>query len=303
MFWENVDEFVKSSADTKGSTAKIDAKIDMKSYIKSGKVKTILIDNEAKPLTIEFAVDTEKLRAILKAEIARGVENFLHSFKTVANKMQGLDKLHIFLAGNSSRSPLVLECFNEMIQKQGESSGGKAAFEIFPPLGTPEARSKQEELGISISKNTDLSTAVTCKTGVVFGLLDSRGGGRIQVLSEIANDDEAKFEFYLGMEKFSKFKTLLGIDDMCVGRDKWHMIFEYADELSYDIYYTANARATTQELSTKEAKMTTLKLDKKYGENDVIKIKITDVNAFTYEVFSKQGKQLSSMKKTIHLTR
>ena len=46
---------------------------------------------------------------------------------------------------------------------------------------------------------------------------------------------------------------------------------------------------------------TIIKLDKSYGENDIIRLHKTSVNSFTYEVFSKEGKMLSNMQKVINL--
>lgn len=45
----------------------------------------------------------------------------------------------------------------------------------------------------------------------------------------------------------------------------------------------------------------TLKLDTEYGEHDVVKAKRLSANSFTYEVFDKNGKQLSKIGKEIKL--
>ena len=75
-------------------------------------------------------------------------------------------------------------------------------FEIFPTLGTEEAYKKQEEMGIEVDR-TDMQKP-TGKTGVAFGLVESRRGGVIKVINK-----EAKCKFFLGTEKMGKFNLVI----------------------------------------------------------------------------------------------
>ena len=298
--WENISTLLP----TQNENGEIEVSSDENIQdILSGTINIQLVDNTLKSRSVALSINADDLIKVLRDEIKRGVDNFLHSFKNVASKMKDLKKLRIFLAGNSSRSPLVKECFEEMIKNESKNSENVSQFEILLPLGTPEAKAMQKAMGINVVEEQDLSIAVTCKTGVVFGLLDSRKGGRIQVISEIAEDDEAKFEFYLGMEKIGKFKTLLEIDEIAVGSDEWYEIYDYADMLEYEILYTADARATTNEMSIQEAKRMTIRLDKEYGEEDRVKIQVKDVDTITYEVFDKSGQKLSNINKTLKFMR
>ena len=243
------------------------------------------------------------MEKILKYQISKGVKNFINSFKNVASKMDlkaSNDKLCIFLGGNASRSALVMQCFEEEIGKLPEEY--KNNFEIFPALGTPEADEKKRQRGLEVTHSDDFSKEITCKTGVVFGLLDNRKGGKIQVFSEISAEDEAKFEFYIGCEKFEKFKLLVDRSDAEFNKGEWKEISDYADEKIITIYYTAEARATSEEgISIEGVKSQNLILDQEYGSDDLVKIKKLSVNSFIYEVFDKNGKQLSNINKEIKL--
>ena len=188
----------------------------------------------------------------------------------------------------------------EEIQKMPDDL--KNGFEIFPALGTPEADEKKKERGIEVTHNNDLSKEITCKTGVVFGLLDNRQGGKIQVFSEVSAEDEAKFEFYIGYEKYEKCKPLIDRNNPDFNKGEWQEISDYADEKSILIYYTSEPRATSEEgMSIEGIPNVTLELDAEYGEDDVVKAKKLSVDSFTYEVFDKNGKQLSNINKEIKL--
>ncbi|WP_086251148.1 hypothetical protein [Campylobacter devanensis] len=291
-FWENIGKIDEIAKDNKNI-----------SNILSGKINLQLMDNDSGLKPVDLEVDREKIEKILKYQISKGVKNFINSFKNVASKMDlkaSNDKLCIFLGGNASRSALVMQCFEEEIDKLPEEY--KNNFEIFPALGTPEADEKKRQRGLEVTHSDDFSKEITCKTGVVFGLLDNRKGGKIQVFSEISAEDEAKFEFYIGCEKYEKFKLLVDRSDAEFNKGEWKEISDYADEKTITIYYTAEARATSEEgISIEGVKSQNLILDQEYGSDDLVKIKKLSVNSFIYEVFDKNGKKLSNINKEIKL--
>ncbi len=86
---------------------------------------------------------------------------------------------HIFLGGNASKSVLVKQAFENAKEKQLKAykqmaSKDDFAFILYEPLGT-EASDKQilEFTGEDVSNIPSYNKA-TCKTGVAFGLLESR---------------------------------------------------------------------------------------------------------------------------------
>ena len=85
-------------------------------------------------------------------------------------------------------------------------------------------------------------------------------------------------------------------------KGEWKEISDYADEKTITIYYTAEARATSEEgISIEGVKSQNLILDQEYGSDDLVKIKKLSVNSFIYEVFDKNGNQLSNINNEIKL--
>ncbi|MDL0108619.1 hypothetical protein NYG93_06005 [Campylobacter felis] len=277
-FWENIDLFRKEEEI-------VDEKI---SALKSGKLQVSLIDNDGKMIALELECNVKDLEAKLVERIDKGVENFYHTYKIAVEKMKGINKLHIFLGGNSSRSPLVKEAFERMMQK-AKREKEDLDFELYPALGTPEAEEKRRELNLEEDTNDDLSTKITCKTGVVFGLLDGRKGGSINVISEVGIDDEAKFNFYLGVVRMKEFVIVLDKDKLDTVSGEWHTFVKCDnDTKEYPIYYTPYASATSGSLGVEEVKYYNISLDNCY-ENAELRIKITGPNTFRYGVWDEEA--------------
>lgn len=281
VVWEYADLFVEENRreDIDEELLKVIQRLEQ------GTIEIQLINNNKELKSRELLVNVEKLLEVLRKEVAEGVEQFYHSFKKVAPKMEGLKELHIFLGGNSSRSILVKEAFGMLIE-QAKEENDPTEFILYPPLGTKEAEEKQAALGIN-AKEEELSRKVTCKTGVVFGLLDSRKTGKIQVISEVSSDEEAKFKYYLGEESFGNFSIVLDKDNVNIS-DNWEQFLPYADITEFELYYTKDARATTNKLLISEATKITLKLDKEYGENDCICISFVGPDTIKYAVFDNE---------------
>ena len=199
------------------------------------------------------------LKRILRNRIEKGVRNFFYSLKQafesdVAKRnfikpFKEVSEFEIFLAGNSSKSELVKEIFNEYIGesfKAGEILGvekNSVKFNLFPPLGTPEAIAIQKARGVEISDDHfEAMKQPTGKTGVAFGLLRCRESGRIEV-SDIQPDEETgeSFQLYIGRQKKGKFKTLI---DRSTKMNVW---YEFLDDAgaSFDILYTDVPEAAT----------------------------------------------------------
>ena len=199
------------------------------------------------------------LKKILRNRIEKGIRNFFYSLKQAFESnaakrnfikpLNEVGEIEIFLAGNSSKSELVKEIFDEYIGesfKAGEILGvekNSVTFNLFPPLGTPEAVEIQKSCGIEISDDPfEAMKQPTGKTGVAFGLLRCRESGRIEV-SDIQNDEETgeSFQFYIGRQKKGKFKTLI---DRSTKMNVW---YEFLDDASasFDILYTDVPEAAT----------------------------------------------------------
>lgn len=192
--------------------------------------------------------DSSYMAKVLKDRIKKGVDNFFSALERVMNKeeVQATDAIHIFLAGNSCKSALVKECFDEAIEKYIEESNceiKREFFRIYPALGTEESYELMDELDIEYDRdNIEIPTG---KTGVAYGLVESRKGGRILVIDKNMNEDNIKFKYYLGENKKKMFSVVIDRD---TDFNKW---IEYIDaaEKRFEIYYTEQPTAGLNRLS------------------------------------------------------
>lgn len=229
----------------------------------TGVIKVNLFDKSGNPkMNYELNVSMEKLEQIIHDRIEKGVRNFFESLKLTFNSelTKDMESIVIFLAGNSSKSPIVRELFDKYInditsELNKQSSDEKQYFKIYPPLGSDEAVRIQKENGIDLDE-TDI-TRPTGKTGVAYGLIEGRNGGVIKVISEKKCDDEIKFNYYIGRNRKKKFKTIIDRD---IEYNKW-VKFITADAEDFELYYTNLPEATTNSLSIKEISKKNVRID------------------------------------------
>lgn len=172
---------------------------------------------------------------ILEKRIERGVSNFFTSiakaFRNASAEKSGVNNIQIFLAGNSSKSPILRKLFDEYISNE---EFGKEDYKLFPPLGTKEAFAIQRERGVNVNEN-DI-TAPTGKTGVAYGLIAGREGGKIKVISEIKADAQTKFRYNIGVNRRGKFRMIL--DRTLVDYGQWVLLTDAGIE-DFEIYYSS----------------------------------------------------------------
>lgn len=237
---------------------------------------------------LAFEVDVIKLENILKQRISKGVRQFFNALKSAfgelyIQKTASIDHVNIFLAGNSSKSPLLKDIFAENIKEWNKNISQKeneddSFFTLFPPLGSKEAFEIQSNHGIN---NIDELEAPNGKTGVAWGIIEGRKGGRIEVIEEITADSEAKFAYYLGISKKKKFS-------MKISRDTQYSVwtkFIPALQEKFEILYTSLPEATNGNLLESDEGVLRKRLEvKEYGDNLFIFIKLTGVNQIEYAV-------------------
>ncbi|MBQ7706017.1 MAG: hypothetical protein IJT73_11450 [Selenomonadaceae bacterium] len=232
------------------------------------------------PAPAKKLVDLQK---ILRDRIEKGIRNFFYSLKQAFESeaaernfikpLAEVKEFEIFLAGNSSKSKLVKEIFDDYIGenfKVGEILGiekNSVEFKVFPPLGTPEAVEIQKQRGVEISDDPfEMLKRPTGKTGVAFGLLSCRESGRIEV-SDIQPDEEAgeTFQLYIGRQKKGKFKTLI---DRSTKMFKW---YEFLDDAgaSFDILYTDVPEAATNKAPITISKQYPVRLEQTNSEAQI----------------------------------
>lgn len=198
-----------------------------------------------------ISISKKEIAAFIEDRIREGIKNFfaalLLSYKN--DNVKKPSTVNILLAGNSCKSPIVKRVFEEEIEKQkkniqeiyGIEAEAETLFEIFPPLGTPEAYQKMKERGIPCNEND--AEKPTGKTGVAFGLIQCREGGMIKRVTNMDSTSEIPFQFYIGWQSKRRFKVFkdsnkatkyLGKPDY----DEWYQFIE-ADESTFYLYYTS----------------------------------------------------------------
>lgn len=229
--------------------------------LSQGVISLSLTDMDAKMhATFELNVDENELNKILHDRIERGVINFFDALRLAFSNskisLQDIDSIKIFLAGNSSQSHFVKDIFDKQIalqlEEMGRSENETSLFELFPPLGADKN---------DVEKPTG-------KTGVAFGLIESRPGGRIKVIDNNLLQDDIRFKFYLGENRKGKFKAIL---DREMPYQQW---VEYIDasELDFEFFYTDQPNASSGKMAINDITI----------KKTMIELDITDDEAMVY---------------------
>ena len=211
--------------------------------LSSGVLALNLADvNGTMQVNVELDVSEDGLSELLSDRIERGVENFFNAlrlaFSHPGRSLQDIDNVKIFLAGNSSQSSHVTRLFDKHITAQQQEMGlapdAASCFELFPPLGSKDDTSQTN----SIERPTG-------KTGVAFGLIESREGGKVKVIDHNLAQDEIHFRYYLGENRKGRFKPVI---DREVAFNQW---FEFIDAgyERFEIYYTEQAASSTNRMA------------------------------------------------------
>jgi len=226
----------------------------------SGELSITLTDiNGIQHSAFALDVDEDELTQLLSDRIERGVENFFNAlrlaFSNIQESLNDIDDVKIFLAGNSSQSSFVNALFEKHINLQDEAIGnisGNSHFKLFAPLGADK---------------TDLEKP-TGKTGVAFGLIESREGGNIMVIDRNVDDDDIRFKYYLGESRKGKFKPII---DRESNFNQW---FEFIDAgyQKFELFYTEQPTSSTGNVSISDSGI----------KKKAIKLDMTDDDALVY---------------------
>jgi len=225
----------------------------------------------------ELDVNEEELNEILYLRIERGVINFFNALRLAFSNskisLQDINNIEIFLAGNSSKSHFVKEIFEKQIatqHKEMESSQVGSCFNLHSPLGVDSA---------DVEKPTG-------KTGVAFGLIESREGGRIKVIDHNVEENDIRFKFYLGESRKNKFKAII---DREIAFNQWIEFIDASYE-KFEFFYTDQPSASTGEMSVADSaiKKSSIKLDMKDDEA-MVYMRIVSPTKVEYVVANENG--------------
>ncbi|MGL2823685.1 hypothetical protein ACQJ9P_00820 [Helicobacter pylori] len=250
--------------------------------------KTMLLDRngvETKGET-QLKVDCKELLNLLKDKINEGVANFFAGFsKVMAENIDDQCRaFHIFLGGNASRSVLVKQAFENAKEKQlkdyqQKTSKDDFTFILYEPLGT-EASDKQilELTGEDVSKIPPYLKA-TCKTGVAFGLLESRDKAKGIERPSISSNPVFKYD--LGIEREGKFHAKIHRDSL---KPNEYQIFQIKEEWGgfdeLEIRYSDKSLANTNTLNIQDTQLISIALE----EHEEVDVKVCCVDSQSVKV-------------------
>ena len=265
---------------------------DYKEKFTSQSHSSILFNDKGEPRNLNLKVNVSKLEKRIEDVIESGVVSFFVAF---ANAFKDRDEvvcpINIFLAGNSSKSPVVKALFEKHVKltearisnmtfmKNGSKKDAKGIFKLYMPLGMPvETQSDMDKKHMgnspksssdilkeiknkySQTTDTDFDKVLTGKTGVVFGLLRSRIGGRdVRLMDQNKNaTKEVAFRYFLGVgNREDKFHVVVGKG---IDYNQW-VKFTFADEEYFEIYYTSEPKALDNTMPISSVNMISCTID------------------------------------------
>ena len=264
---------------------------------------------------LKLKVNVKKLEKTIEKHIRRGVENF---FTAMMHAFDGrpAHPIHIFLAGNSCKSAVVKPMFDEFIKKyearfaaaihenKGQEKNTAGTFVLHPPVGVrsadPAKEDKQKNAAVSTQPVTvrtgddakaaasscavagDFDRLRTGKTGVAFGLLRTRVGGRdVKIIDEDSQGGEIRFPYFLGnIDRDGHFHVRIG-EKVPYGQWVW---FAYADDAEFELYYTKEPNALTGEFTEADVARVRCRFDAAdVSEDEKIGVYIRKVKPDTVE--------------------
>lgn len=223
-----------------------------------GALKIRLFRRNGKPEdSVELKFNSDELEKRLRTRIEQGVDKFFDALLSVFEKQTDTigkislgQKIHLFLAGNSSKSVILQEAFQNAMKAYDERIDQKydalneeqeeqeSHFELHYPLGTPQANEELSMRGIRSSAD-DSVMRPTGKTGVAIGLLQCRSGSKIKVINEKPADEEIKFRYWIGDDEDGFFDALIHRD---TPYQQWIEYYDAGVE-HFEFYYTSNPSA------------------------------------------------------------
>ena len=226
---------------------------------------------DGKQLSLNILED--ELKGLIREKIDKGINNFFIKLED-AFKDEDAKEINIFLAGNSCKHPFVNEIFAEYQEKMKD----KIKLNLYDLKAIEGLKEKD-------------STKVmpTGKTGVAYGLIYSRKGGRIKVTNRDEKENmanEVNFKFYIGNNKRDLFNTVLSPNSK-------YEKFEYFGKVTsdtFEIYYTTLPEAQTGKMEIDKTNVKRISLNEEYDEDEEyrIYIKATKPTKISYAIVKKE---------------
>ncbi|GAA7429474.1 hypothetical protein ID0992_06050 [Helicobacter pylori] len=189
---------------------------------------------------------------------------------------------------------LVKQAFENAKEKQlkdykQKTSKDDFAFILYEPLGTPESDKQILELTGEDASNIPAYLKPTCKTGVAFGLLESRNKGGGSGIEMPSIDPNPVFKYDLGVEREEKFHTRISRDSL---KPNEYQMFQTKEEWggfdSLEIRYSDKPLANTNDLNIQDTHFISIVLE----EHEGVDVKVCCVDSQSIKVGLFKDNQL-----------
>lgn len=243
-YWENSEELLINP-----SSAEQEISFD----------NLLFYDSEGDRGSIALKTTRATIEEFFKNKISEAIRNFIEALKSPNNEFNPTSEIKIFLAGNSCKSPYVKELFETLMEETQLGCG----YELYPPLGTNEAKEKMVELNLNPSDKEERPTG---KTGVAYGLIECRRGGNVQINKSVIQED--KFEFYIGRNSKKKFAMWGAIQEGKPNFNEWIQLVdvEPGDD-NVELYYTNLPECLNGELAIEKSRKGTCEFEEYAGDD------------------------------------
>jgi len=226
----------------------------------------------------ELDINEQELIKILQDKIENGVKHFFIGFENafndenIADRRDNIKKVAIFLAGNSSKSPIVKELFEKYIE---------------------EFKKKNDNLDVKLhlplQNSTDNPNRPNGKTGVAFGLIKSKEGGAVYIKNgnkKSEGEIKDKFKFYIGIQSRKKFKVLITKDSEY---NNW-IKAKPAVSSNFELYYSTSIQVIDNKCSINDSSIKKELLEVETSEEEkYVCIRIVSPTKVEYGVFAVDG--------------
>jgi len=208
-----------------------------------------LFNRAGEKVSCDFVIPYGELAEYLEQRIALGIDKFIAALGQAFTSLP--EKIHILLAGNSSRSLWISRLwgliddhqdaliFTRMVERFGSDT---PALHIHAPL----------------SSNPDAPYQPTAKTGVALGLLDLRPGGVTKVINHTRQQSmgEAGFAFNVGRTRAGSFLVGLAMNSRY---EEWFELGPQREGI-FELLYTQSPLAQQGTLSSVDSEVKRLRL-------------------------------------------
>ena len=167
-----------------------------------------LINKDGKTVDCEISIKQNELIKFLENRIRQGLKNFFIAldvaFKQTTQKLP--EQVHILLAGNSSRSNIVLG----LLGRLDDEKSNKLHELLLADLAEIFEDMPEFEIHLPLDADPNNPYAPTAKTGVALGLLRLGHGERLKVVNHAAKDNtDSPFQYFVGSFKRDNFQVAL----------------------------------------------------------------------------------------------